>query len=172
MDRRFDIGLAIAFIALGIFVIIVASGIPSGIHKDPVGPRAFFYGCAGVFILGGLVTVARRAMSWRYELGNIVQAEGTGDEPEQPVSAVRAATLFTLTILYAVLFEPLGYLIVTPLFIVAGLVILRVRNAVGVGAIAIIFTLLAYLVFAQFLDVRLPVGPLTDFFRSMGWIVL
>ena len=28
---------------------------------DPIGPRAFFYGCGVIFILGGLVNIAQRA---------------------------------------------------------------------------------------------------------------
>lgn len=172
MDRRVDIGISLAFIALGIFVIIVASQIPSGLHKDPVGPRAFFYGCAGVFILGGLFTLAQRAMSRRYETGNIVESEGSDDEPGQPASPLNAGLIILMTLVYTALLPSLGYLISTPIFIGAALVLLKVRRPLTVISIAVLFTLIAYLVFAQVLNVRLPVGPFTDFFREMGWIVL
>lgn len=172
MDRRVDIAISAAFIALGIFVIIVASQIPSGIHKDPVGPRAFFYGCAGIFILGGLFTIGQRMMSWRYETGNVVESEGSGDEPGQPASAINAGLIILFTLIYAALLEPLGYLLATPLFVAAALVLLKVRRPVAVFLIAVLFTLIAYVVFAQVLSVRIPVGPFTDFFREMGWIVL
>ena len=172
MDRRLDILLSLTFIALGVFVIVAASTISTGIYRDPVGPRAFFYGCAAMFILGGMATIGQRLMSWRSEPGNIVEAEGSEDEAGHPASAARAGLLILSTLVYAWLLQPLGYLIATPLFIAATLVLLRVRGVVKLAAISLIFTLVAYLVFAQLLEVRIPVGPFTTWFREMGWIIL
>ena len=39
-------------------------------------------------------------------------------------------------------------------------------------AIAIGFTVIAYLVFGQALGVRMPHGPLTPLFRDLGWITI
>jgi putative tricarboxylic transport membrane protein len=172
MDRRTDLAIAAVVVALGVFVIAVASQISLGLYKDPVGPRAFFYGCGVVFILGGLAIVAQRLYGWRREAAPLIAAEGGDDEPGYPVMAWRVWALVLASLVYAALFRPLGYLIATPLYLVAILCLLEVRRPLSVGLTAITFTAFCYIVFAQVLDVRIPVGPLTGFFRSMGWIVL
>jgi hypothetical protein len=39
-------------------------------------------------------------------------------------------------------------------------------------ALAVSFTAVFYVIFAQVLNVRIPVGPLTQLFRDLGWIYL
>jgi putative tricarboxylic transport membrane protein len=39
-------------------------------------------------------------------------------------------------------------------------------------AVGLVFTIFFYLVFAKGLRVWLPVGPFTQLFRDLGWIVL
>jgi putative tricarboxylic transport membrane protein len=172
MDRRVDIAISTAFIALGVFVFLVTRTIELGLYKDAVGPRAFFYGCAAMFIIGGIVTIAQRLVSWHHEPGNMVPSEGAPDEADRPASAARVAALFAACMAYAGLLQPLGYLLATPAFIVAALWILKQRNLLRVGAIAIAFTAIFYILFAQVLNVRIPVGPFTDLFQQLGWIVL
>ena len=46
------------------------------------------------------------------------------------------------------------------------------RNYVGIAALSVLFTAIAYVVFAQVLGVRIPVGPFTNLFRELGWIIL
>jgi putative tricarboxylic transport membrane protein len=172
MDRRVDLAMAIVIIALGVFLVISAGEIRLGLMKDPIGPRAFFYGIGGLFIVGGGIIAGRRVRNWRAAPANELVSEGTADEPEYPASAKRAGALFALSITYAFLIQPLGYLLSTPLFIAGGLIIMGERGWKLIAALSLTFTVVAYIVFAQLLNIRIVVGPLTDLFRQLGWIVL
>ncbi len=172
MDRRIDMAVALAFAALGLVIIWQATAIRTGMVRDPVGPRAAFYLCGGALALGGLLVALRQWRALRRGEGAIGPEEGSADEPLFPASAWRAVALMACLIAYALLFEPLGYLLATPLFVAAALVVLGQRSRVGIGPTAVLFTLVTYLVFAQGLGVRMPVGPLTGLFRQLGWITL
>jgi putative tricarboxylic transport membrane protein len=172
MDRRIDMAISAAFVVLGVFVIFEARTIKSGLFTDPIGPRAFFYFCAVVFILGGLMNIAQRVSAWRTVPGHLIPAEGVEDEPGHPSSFKRAMLLAFVSIAYILTFRPLGYLIATPLYILAGLWLLEQRNWRLNVAVAIVFTATFYLIFARLLGVWLPVGPFTKLFRDLGWITL
>jgi hypothetical protein len=172
MDRRIDIAVSVTFILFGVFVILEARTIKTPLFTDPIGPRAFFYGCGLVFILGGLVNVVQRVQTWRLFPNHVVPAEGVEDEPGYPSSFRRAALLALLSMLYVLTLRPVGYLIGTPLYIIAGLWILEQRNWLFNVAVGLAFTALFYLVFAQGLGAWLPVGPFTQLFRDLGWIIL
>jgi putative tricarboxylic transport membrane protein len=98
--------------------------------------------------------------------------EGTPDTEGHPASFARAAALIGLCLLYAALFNPLGYLLATPLFILGALFVLDQRRWGANLIIAVVFTLVNYVVFARILGVRMSHGPLTDLFRSLGWITI
>lgn len=172
MDRRIDVAVAAAFAALGAFMIWQAGLIREGMMRDPIGPRAAFYVCGGVLLVGGLVVIAGHLRRWSRQAHHMVRAEGTQDETEFPASALRAFALIGAAVAYAALFEVLGFLIATPLFIGAALAVMGKRNWVSVAVIAVVFTVVAYVIFAQVLSVRMPVGPLTPWFRELGWVRL
>lgn len=172
MDRRIDLAVALAFAALGLLIIWQAAGIRSGMMRDPVGPRAAFFLCSGILAAGGLLVALRQARALARGEGRLAPEEGAGDEPGVPASAVRAFALFGGLILYAALLQPLGYLLATPLFVAGGHLILVQRNGLGIAVTAAAFTVVTYVVFAQALGVRLPVGPLTGLFRELGWVTL
>ena len=172
MDRRIDLAVALAFAAFGLFVIVQAAGIPAGVMRDPIGPRAAFYVGGGVMLGGGLILAARRLASWRGISDHMVPNEGTPDEPGHPASTRRAFLIVAACLIYALLFQPLGYLLATPPFVFLALFVMGERHWPVTAAIALIFTGTAYVVFAQVLGVRVPVGPFTELFRELGWIVL
>ena len=169
MDRRIDITISVIAVLFGIFVILEARTIKAPFFADPIGPRAFFYGCGVIFILGGLLNIAQRASTWRLFPTNLIPAEGVEDEPGHPASFRRAALLAVLSLAYVLTLRPVGYLIGTPLYIVAGLWILEQRNWMLNITVGLVFTIFFYLVFAQGLGVWLPVGPFTRLFRDLGW---
>jgi putative tricarboxylic transport membrane protein len=172
MDRRFDIMVALGFVALGLLIIWQATLIRSGIMRDPVGPRAAFYLCGGIMVAGGLVIVCRHWLALRVGRGWLTAIEGTDDTAGYPATLKRAALLVGVCLCYAGLFEPLGYLLATPPFVMLALATLGERAWVRNALIAVGFTLAAYVVFAIGLDVRMPHGPLTGPFRALGWITL
>ena len=172
MDRRVDIAISAFMVVFGVFVIAQATTIQSGLFTDPIGPRAFFYGCGVIFILGGIANIVQKLASRRIFPGPMVPAEGVEDERHHPASAGRAALIALVSILYMLSFRPLGYLIATPLYVSLSLRILNERKWILNGVVAIIFTGIFYIIFAQGLGVWLPVGPFTKLFRDLGWIIL
>ncbi|WP_127144016.1 tripartite tricarboxylate transporter TctB family protein [Pelagibacterium montanilacus] len=172
MDRRIDLLVALAFALLGLFVIFQATDITQGMMRDPIGPRMAFYAVGGMLAVGGAFLAFRHVVAWRQGAGHVMVSEGSPDEPESPASALQAFLLVGVCLAYAIAFQPLGYLFATPLFILAGLFVLGERKWQVMVTIAIVFSTASYLVFAQALSVRVPVGPLTGLFRDLGWIIL
>jgi putative tricarboxylic transport membrane protein len=172
MDRRIDIVLAAACALLGTVVILQAAGIRIGIPRDPLGPRTAFYVVGGVMVVGGVWVIARHLLKWSQASGHLVRNEGVGDEAGYPASGLRAWALMGLCAFYAFALGPVGFLIGTPIFLLAGLFLLGKREPVQMITISVVFTALTYLIFAEGLGVRLPVGPLTGLFRELGWITL
>lgn len=76
----------------------------------------------------------------------------------EKVNILRVAVFLGATILYVVLLEPLGYFVVTPLFLFGTLVYLkscRLPTAIAIAALAPIFV---YFVFIMLLDLPVPMG--------------
>jgi len=172
MDRRYDFVMALAVIALGIFVLVVARAIPTGFYKDAIGPRAFFFGIGTVFIIGGGTLVLRLLLSWKGQKGHMIPAEGETDEEGYPASVIMAGAIIGISILYVILLKPLGYLITTPLYIIGSMAVLKERQWGYTVLFALGFTLIFYIAFAQVLKMSIPVGPFTTLFRDLGWITL
>ncbi|ROT97818.1 tripartite tricarboxylate transporter TctB family protein [Histidinibacterium lentulum] len=171
-DRRFDILVAAVFALVGLIILFQASAIPQGIMRDPIGPSMAFYICGGVMLGGGLWVIAGHLLRWSATESHQMEGEGVADEPDHPASTLRSMALIGLCVLYALALRPAGFLIATPVFLAAALALLGKRRPVPILAIAVIYTAAAYVVFAEILSVRLPVGPFTDLFRSLGWIIL
>jgi putative tricarboxylic transport membrane protein len=172
MDTRRDLILAVCVVVLGIAVLVVAGWIRPGVYRDAVGPRAFPFAIAGLFIVGGAAVAVRRARRMNAAGGYLVETEGTGDEPDHPASFTRALAVMALTVAYAAAFNPAGYLLATPVYVAAALAVMGERRWRVVGALAVGWTLVTYVLFAQLLAVRLPVGPFRAWFRELGLVVL
>ena len=169
MDRRVDLIIGILVIALGAAVLYVAQGIrPTGPVVDAIGPRAFPYMIGVFFLLGGSRVVYVRLRDWRSEVGPLVAEEGEPDEPGVPASAPQAFTVMAAAVIYALTLTSVGYAIGTPLFVIVTLKALRMKSWPAVIATALAYTAVTYIVFAHYLAVDLPLGPLTGAFRSIG----
>jgi putative tricarboxylic transport membrane protein len=169
MDRRIDLAIGIAVILAGLGVLYVASGIrPTGPVVDAIGPRAFPYMIGTFFLIGGTWTVLNRLRLWRGEAGSIVETDGEPDEPDVPASALQAFTVIAASILYVAALPRLGYPITTPLFVIAALKAMRMQSWVTILVLAIVYTAVTYVVFAHYLRVDLPLGPLTSTFHQLG----
>jgi len=172
MDTRIDLLVAVLIAMAGFVVILIAWSIPEGVYRDAIGPRAFPLGVGGLMLAGGALVAARRATRMFAGLGWQAPAEGAEDEPGHPASLARAMAILGITIAYAAAFNPLGYLIATPPFIAATLWVMKERSVPQVAALSILWTVMTYVIFAQLLAVRLPVGPLRAWFRELGLVTL
>lgn len=160
MDSRKDLVLALGIVALGVFVIAVTMSFPAPLVADSIGPRAFPFGIGALFLIGGGAVAVRRLRNMNAAEDYRVPSEGNEDEPGHPSSALRAAVLIGLAFAYAALLKPLGFLVVTPLFLVAALAIMQERKWGTVIVSAIIYTAATYLIFGVLLGARLPDGLL------------
>jgi hypothetical protein len=170
MDRRVDLAVAFCVVALGIFVLATAQGIRPASIPDPIGSKGgpTFIGLA--FIVGGLVLILRRLMRWRVET-TLVPSDGVDDDPGvAPGYARRAIGIWVAAVVYVLALPFAGYLIATPLFIAVALILFSVRSWPMIVGVSIGFTVPVFLVFVEFLNVRLPTGILDMPLRSLGLV--
>jgi putative tricarboxylic transport membrane protein len=116
---------------------------------DPLGPKAFPY------LLGGLFAAAAALLL--FESRKARPAEADVGDPSRPraVGVVAAAT----AVLFALL-EPLGYLIALTLFLFGVTSWLHRGKPATCLAVAVLFTIASYALFAKFLGVTLAKGLL------------
>lgn len=170
MDRRYDVAVAGCVFLLGIFLLIVSQGIRPASIADPIGSKGGPILVGLLLTVGGAALIARRLANWRRE-GDLVPQEGTPDDPGvEPGSASRALSIWTAALVYVLALPYLGYLLATPVFLVAVLWLFEVRRAPLLAGVAIGFTLPVFLLFAEFLNVRLPTGILDAPLRQLGLV--
>jgi putative tricarboxylic transport membrane protein len=161
MDSRKDVLVALFVIALGVAVILVTMSFPEPLIHDTVGPRAFPYGIGIIFIFGGSFVAFQRLRRMNVAGGYRVPSEGTDDEPGHPASGLRGMAMIALAFAYAAVLNPLGFVVATPIFLIAAFLLLRERRWISILASAVLYTAITYLVFGRVLNVRLPPGLLT-----------
>lgn len=169
MNRNIDLLIGVLVIVFGVFVLFVAKDIrPTGPVVDPIGPRAFPYMIGVFFLLGGARIVFVRLASRARETGTSVASDGEEDEPGVPASAVQAFIVMGAAVLYALAMSVVGYLLATPAFVIGGLWAMKMRSWLTMGLTALTYTLITYVIFAHYMRVALPLGPLANPLRSMG----
>lgn len=170
MDKRVDLALAIGVAALGAYAVWLASGFRIGNYPDPLTSRGLPYILGGFMMLGGTFLAIRRLRSWRELPGNLVVSEGTEDEGGHPASAFRAFAAMACAFLWAVLLQPAGYLIATPVSLFGMLLAMGIKTPLALAIFPPGFALLTWAIFSQFLRILLPLGPLAPLARSWGLI--
>ncbi|SBV92346.1 conserved membrane hypothetical protein [uncultured delta proteobacterium] len=117
-------------------------------------------------ILCGLIFLLSALMAF-----NAVRAEKRGEhaiqEARPPVNLKRIWIFIGLLIGYVALVQPLGYFVITPVFIVAACWFLRATTLVTCVGIAIGFPVLVYLVFVRLLHLPVPMGGF-EFFAEVA----
>ena len=172
MDRRYDLLFALSILAFGLIIVVITKAMPPGIYRDAIGSKGFFYAIGIFFMIGSAMVVMNLIRSWKKHKGHMIPAEGETDEEGHPASALMALSVVGVSILYAILLRPLGYLITTPLYITGGMAILKERRWGLIVLFAVGFTVAFYAAFALILGMPIPVGPFTTLFRDLGWIIL
>jgi len=160
MDSRKDLLLAFGVIALGIAVIAIAYSWPEPLIRDAVGPRAFPYGLGLLFVLGGAFVAWQRLRNMHAAAGYQVPDEGGEEEDGVPASGLRAMTIIGLCAVYTLLFNSIGFIVLTPPFIALALITMKERNPVTVVVTSVAFTVITYLLIHTVLGGRLPEGLL------------
>jgi putative tricarboxylic transport membrane protein len=160
MDSRKDLLLSLGVIALGIAVIAIAYSWPEPRIRDAVGPRAFPYGLGLLFVLGGAFVAWQRLRNMYAAAGYVVPDEGGEEEDGVPASGLRAMAMIGLCAVYTYLFNDIGFIILTPIYIALSLIVMKERSPVLVVVTSLAFTAITYLLIHTVLGGRLPEGVL------------
>lgn len=161
-----EVFVAGGLITLGVLVMALAqSTISSGVQTDPLGPRAMPIALGGGMALCGLLLLAGRVI--RPAPRPILLAEGPSESDDAgPFSVGRLVAVIVATALYVASFEPVGYLLTTPVYVAA---LLLIHGAVPRRAMLAAPFVIAVALYAGFrlgLNVPLPGGILeTAFLR-------
>ena len=170
MDKRIELTIALVAIVVGVLILFQASDIPPGLLRDPLTNRGMPYIMGILMIIGAVSLVIIRVSTWSAIPGNFVLSEGHDDEEGHPASWKRAFGVIVAAWLWVLLLKSLGYLIVTPLFLFAYLLIMDVHSRLKIVFFPTLYTLITWYIFSQLLKIILPLGPLTSFARSLGLI--
>ena len=154
--------LAAFLVAFGGVVVALSWEITPGVLTDALGPRFFPMALGAGIVLCGLLLAAAELL-FRGEpsvAGPLSDADPEGEEEAGPFSLARFVGAITATVLYIAAFEPLGYLLTTPPYVMA---ILLIHGGARKRALLIapfLTTILLYVTFRFGLLIPVPDGPL------------
>jgi putative tricarboxylic transport membrane protein len=170
MNRYVDLVGSLLIAGVGVFVLAVALRYaPPKVVFDPIGPMGFPKTIGAFLLAGGLIQSVRTALYIR-RYGKWSPEEGVADEPGHPISRWRGLFFVGGSFGYVLILNPLGFLIATPLAIVAGLWAMGYANWVRRVVVGVVFVVVAFLVFELALGVPLPAGPIEVLLIDAGLI--
>lgn len=122
---RREIAVAAFLVAFGAAVLVLTGRIEPGVQTDPLGPRAFPAALgAGIVLCGGLLAgTALLGPGEGGRTGPILEPGPEGEAEAGPVSPARLLGAIAATAAYVALFAPLGYLLATPPYVAAVILI-------------------------------------------------
>jgi len=164
ISRR-EVAIAVFLTAFGFLVIALSGKIESGVYTDPLGPRVFPYALGvGIAVCGFLLGIAA-LFPWQSEQAGFLSDPGGGEDVERGAfSAARLLGAVGTTGLYVAAFEPAGYLISTPLYVIA---ILVIRGGIPWRTLVVaplMITTVLYVTFRFALRIPVPGGLLERVF--------
>jgi putative tricarboxylic transport membrane protein len=119
-ERRRDLGIAAALVGIGGLVVALALRIDPGVQTDPLGPRLFPLAMGTAIGVCGLLLAVCAFAPGRWTAPAPILAEsGDNQEPPGEISPARLIAAVLLTGAYVAAFEPLGYLLATPPYVTA-----------------------------------------------------
>lgn len=171
MDKRADLAMSVFTVLLGVFVLIVARGIRAGSTPDPITSRGLPTIMGVLLIVGGVILAIRQLLHWEELPGHLVPEEGQEDEAGYPSSAVRALGIILLSIVWAWFLEPVGFLFITPLYLVVCEWVMGEKSWMKNVVYSVIYTIASWTIFGLLMGMRLPLGPLDPLARELGIIL-
>lgn len=167
LRARREFAVAAFLVLFGGAVLAAAGTIPPGVPTDPLGPRAFPLILGAGIVVCGLLLGAGRLLfgSQPARMGPLTDAEPGAEEDAGPFSASRLAGGGVATAAYLAAFEPLGYLLATPLYVGA---IMLIHGRVGGRSLLLaplLTTIALYSTFRFGLLIPVPLGVLEGILR-------
>jgi putative tricarboxylic transport membrane protein len=152
---RADLWLAVTIIIVAAIYLHADFGLPIAKLGDPLGPKVFPALVGGGLILSALLLLLETWTKRRALTETRIEPRGK-DRAQVALSLV---AMVVWTGIYYFVFERLGYLIATPLFLFGLLSFFHKRHYVTNVLVALGFTAVVYLLFSILLGVPLPTGP-------------
>ena len=118
---RRDLVVAAVLVLVGLAVIGLALRVEPGVETDPLGSRAFPLALGAGIAVCGLLLGASTALGDRWATSAAVFLESADDDASEGglLSPWRLIGAIGLTAAYLIAFERLGYLLATPAYVVA-----------------------------------------------------
>ena len=159
---RRDLVAALVLVALGLIVIGLGLGVEPGVQTDPLGPRTFPLALGAAIGVCGLLLAAATMFGDRWTASAAMFVETADDDATegQIGSPWRLVGAIAATAAYLVAFERLGYLLATPGYVVA---ILLLHAGVRLRALLtapVLVTVALYAAFRFGLLIPVPDGLL------------
>jgi putative tricarboxylic transport membrane protein len=163
ISRR-EIAIAVFLAAFGGTVIALSGEIQSGVQTDPLGPRVFPSALGVGIALCGLLLGVGALFRWQPEQSGLLLVGGGAEEVEKgPFSPTRLLGAVVATAIYVGAFEPVGYLIATPMYVAAILLIHGGAPSRTLIVAPVVITTVLYLTFRFALRIPVPSGLLEGF---------
>jgi hypothetical protein len=164
---RRELAIAAFLAAFGGVVVALARKIAPGVSTDPLGPAAFPLALGACIGLCGLLLGAATLIfsGQPAPTGPLSDAEPDEATDVGPFSPLRLAAAVLATAAYLAAFEPLGYVIATPLYV---MVIMLIHGGAGRHALLaapVLVTAALYATFRFGLLIPVPGGILETFLR-------
>jgi putative tricarboxylic transport membrane protein len=146
-NKTFDTIAGCLFLVVGMFFITASTGISKSSYGSNVGPNIFPLGLGAILVLlsGIVITQARRYPTAVVEKGKR--------------NTKRFALVLLSTFIYILLFEPLGYVISTFLYLIFVFQVMERKKPLFTILIAAFFSLVVYTVYVIVLQGVLPPFP-------------
>lgn len=143
-------------------IVALSLEIPPGVQTDPLGPRFFPIALgAGIALCGLLLAAAEIFFHGEPAVpAPLSDASPEGEEDAGPFSPVRFVGAIGATALYVAAFDPLGYLLSTPPYIAAILLMHGGTRARALLITPFVVTIALYVTFRFGLLIPVPDGPL------------
>lgn len=161
VSRR-DLAVGAVLVVVGIAVIGLALRVEPGVQTDALGPRAFPLALGAAIALCGLLLGVAASLGDRWTASAAVFVESPDDDASEGelLSPWRLVGAIVATAAYLVLFERLGYLLATPGYVVAILLLQPGVRARAVLTAPVLVTLALYAAFRFGLLIPVPDGVL------------
>ncbi|MEJ0069059.1 MAG: tripartite tricarboxylate transporter TctB family protein, partial [Pseudomonadota bacterium] len=142
--------VALPWLAVGVWLAVAGHDIGIGSARDP-GSGSF------IFWLGLIIAAMAGWLLWAPEAGDLTLRERLRATLRPRVMLATAATA-----LYALLLEPIGFVLSTAAFLFALAQLVKPGRVLGAAIFAIVATLATYGFFRYLLATQLPAGILAD----------
>lgn len=166
---RRELVIAAFLVGFGGMVVALARRIPPGVSTDPLGPAAFPNALGwGIGLCGLLLGAAKLVFRGQAARVGVLSDAGPDDDASAeggPFSPARLIGAIAATAAYLAVFTPLGYLVATPLYVLAIMLICggAGRRALLIAPLAV--TAALYASFRYGLLIPIPAGLLEGLLR-------